>query len=184
MFRTALLSAACLLAIGACTQPESTETAGSEGAASTPATVTVSSDSTALPLPIPINSVMVSLVDFAADGIWRPAGQDEPMTDKQWLMAEKDAADLVASATLITTAGTGVNDAEWVKEADWLRWSTEMQQVALEAQSAVQAKDKERLRLVGDRLVEVCQTCHQKYKPGLPSMGITRFPVYPKYQEQ
>ena len=27
---------------------------------------------------------------------------------------------------------------------------------------------------------ELCQACHQKFKPGLPSMGITRFPIYPK----
>jgi hypothetical protein len=123
---------------------------------------------------------MVSLVDFAADGIWRPAVNEIGLSDEQWLLAEQDAYNLIASATLITTPGTGDNDLKWVQDPDWRRWATEMQIVALEAKAAVEAKDQERLKLVGDRLVEICQACHQKFKPGLPVMGITRFPIYPK----
>jgi hypothetical protein len=123
---------------------------------------------------------MVALIDFAADGIWRPAASEVPLSDDQWRLAEQDAYNLIASTTLMTTPGTGAHDAEWVKDSDWRRWTKEMQVVALEAKAAVDAKDQERLRLVGDRLVELCQTCHQKFKPGLPSMGITRYPIYPK----
>ena len=137
-------------------------------------------DAGPLPLPVPINAVMVSLIDFAADGIWRPAASEVPLSDDQWQLAEQDAYNLIVSTTLMTTPGTGANDAEWVKDSDWRRWTKEMQVVALEAKAAVDAKDQERLRLVGDRLVELCQTCHQKFKPGLPSMGITRYPIYPK----
>ncbi len=133
-----------------------------------------------LPLGVSINAVMVALVDFAADGVWRPAALETGLTTDQWLLAEQDAINLIASATLITTPGTGDNDAAWVKDPDWRRWATEMQVVALEAKAAVDAKDQERLRLVGDRLVELCQACHQKFKPGLPTMGVTRFPIYPK----
>lgn len=134
----------------------------------------------ALPLAVPINAVMVALVDFAADGVWRPAAMETGLTQDQWLLAEQDSINLIASATLITTPGTGANDAAWVKDPDWRRWATEMQLVAGEARSAVEQQNQERLRLVGDRLVEICEACHQKFKPGLPSMGITRFPVYPK----
>ncbi|HEX5007743.1 MAG TPA: hypothetical protein VFV70_11555, partial [Hyphomonadaceae bacterium] len=102
------------------------------------------------------------------------------LTQDQWLLAEQDAINLIASTTLITTPGTGEHDADWVKDPDWRRWATEMQVVALEAKAAVDQQNQERLRLVGDRLVELCQACHQKFKPGLPSMGITRFPIYPK----
>jgi hypothetical protein len=133
-----------------------------------------------LALPIPINAVMVSLVDFAADGVWRPAASDLSLSDQQWLLAEQDAYNLIAATTLMSIPGTGTNDAVWVKDADWRRWTEEMRVVALEAKAAVDAKDQERLRLVGDRLVELCQACHQKFKPGLPTMGITRFPIYPK----
>jgi hypothetical protein len=133
-----------------------------------------------LPLPIPINAVMVAMVDFAADGIWRPVASPYGLSADQWLLAEQDAYNLIASTTLITTAGTGEMDAEWVKDPDWRRWSREMQTVAIEAKGAIEAKDTERLKLVGDRLVEICQACHQKFKPALPMMGITRFPIYPK----
>lgn len=141
---------------------------------------TVADDSGPLPLPIPINAVMVAQVDFAADGIWRPAASEQPLTETQWLLAEQDAVNLISAVTLMTTAGTGDNDAAWVKDPEWRRWSREMQTVALEAKSAVAERDKERLALVGDRLVELCQACHQRFKPGLPVMGITRFPIYPK----
>jgi hypothetical protein len=161
---------ACLAAAGC--QPASAPSPGSAPAAQ--------GDTGPLVLPIPINAVMVALVDFAADGIWRPVGAQFPLSDEQWLLAEQDAYNLIASTTLMTTAGTGSNDAAWVKDPDWRRWATEMQVVALEAKAAVDAKDQERLKLVGDRLVEICQACHQKFKPGLPSMGITRFPIYPK----
>jgi hypothetical protein len=39
------------------------------------------------------------------------------------------------------------------------------------------------LKTAGDQLIDICQACHLKFKPDLPSMGITRFPVYPKYPE-
>lgn len=133
-----------------------------------------------LPLRVSINAVMVALVDFAADGIWRPAASETPLTDRQWLFAEQDATNLIASASLITMPGAGASDARWVEEDDWRRWATEMQATAEQAKAAIDTRDQPRLKLVGDRLVEICQTCHQKYKPGLPSMGITRFPIYPK----
>lgn len=137
-----------------------------------------------IPLSLSINDVMVALVDFAADGVWRPPAQDRAMTDTEWLLAEQDAKNLIASASLITMAGTGANDAEWVTHDDWRRWSADMLEASQQALSAVEARDQERLLLVGDRLVEVCQECHQQYKPGLPSMGVTRFPIYPKREGQ
>lgn len=133
-----------------------------------------------LALAVPLNAVMVAQIDFAADGIWRPAASDLPLNNDQWLLAEQDAINLIASTSLITMPGAGANDAQWVNDPDWRRWASEMRTVALEAKAAVDAKDQERLALVGDRLVELCQGCHQKFKPGLPSMGITRFPIYPK----
>ncbi len=138
----------------------------------------------ALPMPVPINAMMVSLVDFAADGIWRPAAKETPLTDTEWLYVEQDATNLVVSATLMTTAGTGVNDEEWVKDPTWRQMVTEFQAVALQAKAAAEAKDQGRLKLAGDRLVELCESCHKQYKPGLPAMGITRFPIYPKRIEE
>jgi cytochrome c5 len=180
-------ASALLLSLAAgCSPPATTAAAALEpipaaSPAASPATApAVAALPLPLPLPVPINAVMVAMVDFAADGIWRPAVSEKPLTNNQWLLAEQDAVNLVAAATLITTAGTGVNDAVWVADPDWRRWATDMQNSALQAKAAVGQKDQARLKLVGDDLVETCQACHQKFKPGLPSMGITRFPIYPK----
>lgn len=169
--RTVFVTAACVTFAACQPVPEVTPSAVAAAAPE---------DTGPLPLPVSINAVMVAQLDFAADGIWRPAASLVPLTDAQWLLAEQDAVNLISAATLITTAGTGDNDAVWVKDSEWRRWASEMQTVALEAKSAVDSRDKERLALVGDRLVELCQACHQKFKPGLPAMGITRFPIYPK----
>lgn len=180
-FRTTSISALVLIVGLSGCAPHETTPAAQTAAAPAPASAPAAASSTsALPLPVSINAVMVAGVDFSADGIWRPAASERPLTDKQWLLAEQDAINLIAAATLITTPGTGVNDSEWVTEKDWRRWATDLQVTALDAKKAIDLKDQARLKLVGDRLVEICQTCHQKYKPGLPSMGITRFPIYPK----
>jgi len=136
--------------------------------------------SDALKLEVPINAIMVSMVDFAADGVWRPAGQEEPLTKNQWLYVKQDATNLIAAATLMTSAGTGMDDARWVKQADWREWSGQVQKLGLAASEAANREDKAKLKEAGDQLIEVCRSCHQKYKPGLPEMGITRFPIYPK----
>lgn len=175
-------ASAGLLAAAACSRTEPAKDATAT-VAPLESSATAPDTSGPLPFPMPINAVMVSLVDFAADGVWRPAASETPLTDKQWLLVQQDATNLIASASLITMAGTGVNDAEWVKDPDWRRWATEMQVTAEQAKAAADAKDQARLKLTGDRLVELCQTCHQKFKPGLPSMGITRFPIYPKRNE-
>jgi hypothetical protein len=180
-FRHALggASALVLLICAGCSPPATTGAAAPEPApATSPAEAPAAAQ--ALPLPVTINAVMVAMVDFAADGIWRPAVSEKPLTNNQWLLAEQDAVNLVAAATLITTAGTGVNDAAWIADPDWRQWATDMQNSALQAKDAVGQKDQARLKLAGDHLVETCQACHQKFKPGLPTMGITRFPIYPK----
>jgi hypothetical protein len=174
---------ALLLAAAACSEPETANTAEAPTPLS-PQAATPADSTGPIPLSLTINEVMVALVDFAADGVWRPPAQDEPMTDRQWLLAEQDAKNLIASATLITMAGKGDNDAGWVTKEDWRRWSADMLEEAQQALSAIEARDRERLLLVGDRLVETCQECHQQYKPGLPSMGVTRFPIYPKREGQ
>jgi hypothetical protein len=173
-------ASALLLSLTAGCGPPATTVAAALTPLPAAALATAPAATQALPLPVSINAVMVAMIDFAADGIWRPAVSEKPLTNDQWLLAEQDAVNLVAAATLITIAGTGVNDAAWVMDPDWRLWAADMQSSALQAKAAVGQKDQARLKLVGDHLVETCQSCHQKFKPGLPTMGITRFPIYPK----
>lgn len=154
------------------------------GGGAPPEVVAPAAASAPLALPISLNEVMVALVDFAADGVWRPGASETPLTERQWLYVEQDATNVVASATLITFPGTGVNDAEWVTQEDWRNWSREMQAAALQARAAAKARDQAALKVAGDALVETCMACHRQYKPGLPAMGVTRFPIYPKRTDE
>lgn len=186
--RHAILTGALALVLIGCTEAADTGDA-TEAAETEPATVEVAEAPPEpaiepLPLELTINEVMVAMIDFAADGVWRPPALVDSMTDRDWLLAEQDAKNLIASATLITMPGKGANDEEWVTHPDWRRWAADMLETSKQALSAVEERDQERLLLVGDRLVEICQECHQQYKPGLPSMGVTRFPIYPKRDGQ
>jgi len=163
-----------------CGAPQAPGPAEAGGEAPAVAAEAAPDASAPLPLKVSLNQVMVAMVDFAADGIWRPAASETPLTDRQWLYVQQDATNLVASASLMTSVGTGVNDAVWVEDPDWRRWSEEVQILALQALDAAGERDQARLAATGDRLVEVCEACHRAFKPGLPSMGVTRFPVYPK----
>lgn len=131
-----------------------------------------------LAMPLSIDEVMVGPVDFAADGIWRPAAQ-ETLTEQEWMLVEQDAISLIASATLITTAGTGDQDAMWVEQADWRQWTQEMQDIAEDARDAARERNKYKLDIASDKLIEVCAACHTKYRSGTPR-GPDRFPFYPK----
>ena len=129
----------------------------------------------AIPMSVSINEMMVAFMDFAADGIWRPAARDE-LSDAEWLLVEQESVRLMLAATLTTMPGEGVNDLEWIADPDWRRYANEMRVLGFEARQSAQDHDMARLRLVGDRLVEVCQACHQDFKPDLPVMGYTRLP--------
>lgn len=166
---------ALVLATGACSPgPQQTAAGGSLTAADP-----VSSCVEGVAMPITMNEMMVALVDFSADGVWRPAASEQPLTDYDWLLAEQDAMNLVAGTVLMSVPGTGAGDAAWVADDDWRRWTEQMQGTALQALAAVRDKDQPRLKAVGDALVIQCQTCHQKFKPGMASTE-NRFPYYPK----
>lgn len=134
-----------------------------------------------LDIPLTIDEVMVGPVDFAADGIWRPASL-EKLTDQDWALVEQDAISLIASATLITTPGIGADDPTWVQAEDWRAWSKELQTLAADARDAAREKNKYKLDIASDKLIENCAACHKKYRSDTPR-GVNRFPYYPKRLE-
>jgi len=132
-------------------------------------------------LPISQNQVMVSLIDFAADGMWRPADPDRTLTDSDWDMARNDALSLAAATSLMTVPSAGgERDLKFISDSNWRNWTMELRAAALDGAKAAEAKDKSALRAAGDRAVEVCQSCHTHFKPGMPGGGVTRYPQYPK----
>jgi hypothetical protein len=132
-----------------------------------------------LTLPISLLDVMRASIEIPADGIWAAEGADK-LAEEDWQLADQDAVTLIAAATLLASAGTGKNDARWVANADWQTWVREMEKTALQIRSAVKVMDQKKMAAAADRLQEICEACHTKYRPQAPSDGVSRYPFYPK----
>ncbi|HXJ01844.1 MAG TPA: cytochrome c [Micropepsaceae bacterium] len=128
--------------------------------------------------PLTLLEMMRANVEIPADGIWSIEGMDK-LSDQEWALAEQDAINLIASATFISTGGTGAKDKEWAANADYQNWAREVQQTGVQIKAAIKAKDMMKLNDAADHLTEICQSCHDKYRPEIPSDGIMRFPFYP-----
>jgi hypothetical protein len=96
------------------------------------------------------------------------------------LLADEDSVSLAGAAMLISKPGTGKNDGKWVANSDWRSWASDMQTTALSIRAAAKAKDLTKFSAAADHLSEVCQSCHTKYRPQVPSDGVARYPFYPK----
>jgi hypothetical protein len=131
-----------------------------------------------LALPLTLLEIMRANVEIPADGIWAIENA-KTLSDEEWLLADQDAINIVASATFISTGGIGKQDRAWVSNADWQNWARDVQQTGLQLRTAIKAKDQMKLMTAADHLVDVCQSCHDKYRPENPSDGIARFPFYP-----
>ncbi len=131
-----------------------------------------------LPLPTTLLEVMRASVEIPADGIWA-AQSAEKLEDPDWLLAEQDSIDLANAATLMTLATTGAKDAEKQVNADFHNWAAEIQKTAGVLRDAAKAKDQMKLGMAADHLTDTCQACHDKYRPEIPSDGVSRYPFYP-----
>ena len=156
-----LAAALCLLAACSAPAPKAAEVT------SAPAPATA-----ALESPVSINAEMVALIDHAGHELWdvEKAG---PKAKIDWANVEHHAIQLAAAGTLIKSAGTGVNDRDWVKAASWQRSAQALSDAGVAARKAAQDKNREALIAANGRLVESCETCHKEFKPALPSEGIT-----------
>jgi hypothetical protein len=130
-------------------------------------------------LPLSIADLMRASIEIPADGIWAAEGS-EKLSDEEWQLADQDSVNLLVATQLMSKAGTGKQDAKWVSAADWQTWSRDMQKTALQIRSAAKEMDQKKLAAAGDRLQELCEACHTKYRPQTPTDGISRYPFYPK----
>jgi len=71
---------------------------------------------------------------------------------------------------------TGPADLGWAMSPAWQDWSRSMSAAAMSANAAAVARDKVALRTAGDALVNTCESCHQVFKPDVPSEGIMHQP--------
>jgi hypothetical protein len=126
-----------------------------------------------LPLRIPIKGVMAGIVDFSAYGIFETATSEMPLTDDDWIAAGLASINLMGATTLVTSPGTGPQDAEWVAQPEWRRWASEMQYASVDAGIAIRQKSRPSYLAAANRLADACRSCHDQYRPEAPVRGAT-----------
>jgi hypothetical protein len=127
--------------------------------------------------PLTLLQLMRANVEIPADGVWAAQSADK-LSDQDWLLAKQDAVNVIASPSFIASAGDGPKDRERQANADYQAWARDVQDTGIKLLAAVKAKDKMKLSDAADHLSEVCQNCHDKYRPEIPSDGVQRFPFY------
>ena len=121
-------------------------------------------------LPVSHNDVMVALINDAADPIWLAAWRN-PQDDADWRRLERLGTQLQVGGALLEFPGTGMADETWTSQPEWIDWSRQMRDAGAAARAAAGSRDVEAISAAGDRIVEVCEGCHFKFKPALPTEG-------------
>jgi len=142
------------------------------------AAVLAHEDEQAVAVPVSINALMVTLIDHSAHYIWDYSAMNRRITDEEWQTVEYYAIQLAGSGPLITLGGAGDMDNAWVTSPVWTALSRDMTNAAMKALEAAGEKDKLKLGLAGDDLVDSCEGCHEAFKPTLPTEGILHQPDY------
>lgn len=168
-----LRHAGLIAALGACL------TTGCSAPAQPPGQTAPAISVPAVLSPVSINAEMVRVVDHAAHQLWNVEKEGmAPKTDADWETVEEHATQIAAAGALIRLEGTGPNDRTFVQQADWQKFGSEMSSAGLAALKAAEARNQEALVAANSRLVETCESCHKRFKPALPSEGITHSHIH------
>jgi hypothetical protein len=130
-----------------------------------------------VPPAVSINELMVAWIDHSGHELWdvEPEGR-APKTDAAWREVERHATQLAASGTLIALGGTGQADPGWAQSPDWKKYAQELTNSAAAALSAARSRNFEALVKANGQLVDVCESCHDQFKPEVPTEGKTHQP--------
>jgi hypothetical protein len=123
-------------------------------------------------LPMSINEMMVGMVDNSSDYLFAVGNGDLPKDDADWAEVENRAYETVIAAKAMQLVGTGPNDMEWASQPEWQQLADELSAIGMEAHKLAAAKEVDGWTELGDRLVQNCMACHEKYKPDIPTGGI------------
>ncbi|XOV83344.1 MAG: hypothetical protein ACFHXK_21150 [bacterium] len=172
----ALVIIAVLLLLSGCSEPSgSADTTAGQGQGETRGTAPVAElptqpDPAVKRLPVSLNTVMVAMVNQAADPLWVAAWRN-PQSDADWRELERRAVQLELSGTLLAVPGTGPLDDQWVASPEWQNWAGALRQVGALAVEAVKVRDVDTIAMVGGQIVDICEGCHRDFKLALPTGG-------------
>ena len=130
-----------------------------------------------VPVQTSMNEIMVMAVDYAAHWIW-DAQEEPPATEEDWFRIRVHATQLVALGSTIALGGTGVADNGWVRSPEWARDAQALVDVGHDALEAAENQNANALNAAADRLVEVCESCHDTFKPEVPTEGLLHRDVH------
>lgn len=100
--------------------------------------------------------VMLGITIPTSDVLFQ-VGSKAPADDMEWEKVAANAAALAESGNLLLIGTRVVDHDQWIKNAQALIAT------AKEAGQAAQEKNVDKLLEVGDKIYEVCDTCHKKY---------------------
>lgn len=81
-----------------------------------------------------------------------------PQNDEEWEHVWAAGITIGESGNLLMMSGRGRDD-------EWMRLSSLLVDVGMEAAAAAESKDPEKVLEVGERVYNVCTECHMKYIP-------------------
>jgi hypothetical protein len=100
--------------------------------------------------------VMLGITIPTSDVVFQ-VGSKAPADDMEWEKVAANAAALAESGNLLMVGTRLVDHGDWIKNAQALIAT------AKEAGQAAQEKNVDKVLAAGDKIYEVCDTCHKKY---------------------
>lgn len=164
-----ILAGTSLLLATACSEQKA-PTIEAEPVSAAPMELSAEPAQAVVRLPVSLNTVMVAMINQAADPLWVAAWHN-PETDKEWRELERRAVQLELGGALLSVPGTGPMDKEWTSKKGWKQWADQLRDVGASAVVAVKARDLKKISTVGDEIVKICEGCHIDFKPALPTGG-------------
>jgi hypothetical protein len=123
-------------------------------------------------LPVSTSAIMDSLINHSADPLFSEAW-GSPQNEEEWLEIEQLARQLQLGGELLPVPGTGPMDGEWTADAAFSQYASQLSAAAGRALAAAQRRREQELVQIGREISAVCNACHQRFAPGLPTVNLT-----------
>jgi hypothetical protein len=109
-----------------------------------------------------VRQVMLGIVKPTSDVVFKYQF-DAPKTDEEWANLQNSALTLAEAGNLLLLPGRAKDNGEWAKNAKALI------DTGSQAFKAANAKDTKALEDIGNKVDEVCESCHAIYLPKPPN---------------
>jgi hypothetical protein len=80
-----------------------------------------------------------------------------PRTNEEWEHVWAAAVTIAESGNLLMLSPRAKD------QGDWMKWSAALVDVGMEAAKSAESKDPEQVLAVGERIYNVCTSCHMQY---------------------